>query len=101
MESLALLVGILFLCALSGGPISYLLTRMSINQSNDRKYKVARALRAGFVLFFALIGIVAGVGITINATPFFIKLITATGAIIAMNSLKRQFIDGSNNKEHN
>ena len=93
MESLALLVGILFLCALSGGPISYLLTRMSINQSNDRKYKVARALRAGFVIFFALIGIVAGVGIAINATPIFVRLICLSGVAISILALKRQFID--------
>jgi len=93
MESLALLVGILFLCALSGGPISYLLTRMSINQSNDRKYKVARALRAGFVLFFALIGIVAGVQIAINTTPIFVRLICLSGVAISILALKRQFID--------
>ena len=93
MESLALLVGILFLCALCGGPISFLITRIKVNQGPKRQYKVARAFQSLFVIFFALIGIVAGVGIAINATPFFIKLITATGAIIAMNSLKRQFID--------
>jgi len=93
MESLALLVGILFLCALSGGPISYLLTRISINQSNDRKYKVARALRAGFVLFFALIGIVAGVQIAINTTPIFVRLICLSGVAISILALKRQFID--------
>jgi len=97
MESLALLVFMLFLCALSGGPISYLLTRISINQSNDRKYKIARAFQSVFVIFFALIGVVAGIQIAINATPIFVRLICLTGASISILALKRQFIDSRKN----
>ncbi len=96
MESLALIVGILFLCALGGGPISYFLTRITINQGNERKYKVARAFQSVSVFFFALIGIVAGIQIAINATPIFVRLICLTGAAISILALKRQFIDGRN-----
>ncbi|CAB4583853.1 unannotated protein [freshwater metagenome] len=96
MESLALLVGILFLCALCGGPISFLITRIKVNQGLKRQYKIARAFQSLFVLFFALIGIVAGVGIAINATPIFVRLICLSGVAISILALKRQFIDGRN-----
>ena len=96
MESLALLVGILFLCALCGGPISFLITRIKVNQGLKRQYKIARAFQSLFVLFFALIVIVAGVGIAINATPIFVRLICLSGVAISILALKRQFIDGRN-----
>lgn len=97
MESLALLAGILLLCAFCGGPISFLITRIKVNQGPKREYKVARAFQSLFVIFFALIGIVAGVQIAINTTPIFVRLISLSGVAISILALKRHFIDSRKN----
>lgn len=85
MESLALIVAILFASALLGGPIALALTFLRLKRKRNRLIK-----RFGVTLFATWGGLTA-LQFAIANVPIFPRLIGVAGLVFSILALKREF----------
>lgn len=94
MESLALVVAILFLSAIFCGPIALGLTYLHVRSKNGER------LRRIAVGLFALGGSLTSLQFALAAVPLFPRLIGVAGLVISIIAVKKEFGGPRKLKEH-
>lgn len=85
MQSLALLVGFLFLSSLGCGPIAYWLTRIHPRSHRRDMYKKA------LIAILTMWGSMTGINFALAHVPIFVRLIGIFSIAISLLAVKEEF----------